>query len=425
MSPDRNSPFGFAGARAAKNLSSAGARSCASSMTKVATPFVSTAHYSLLFTLNHEHVDATKVNILNLQPPEIAAACARGDIDAANVWARTGKSVFFITRGIDQAVFMATRLVVMSPSPDRVAASLELDFAKTYFGGASARDIEASPEFIATRDRVRELVFANRRSAAAAAACATRPPQGCCLHRRRRGALVGAGGAGGSRAGDVPALAARRRARDRSVWSEGFQDATLPQHALASLGRVSAALVAAVLVGVPLEFAVNLSPTARGIVEPLLEIYRPIPPLAYLPLVIIWFGIGEFAKILVIFLGALPSLLIATDEGLRSVSADRVNAARSLGATRAQVVLRVWLPHALPNILTGARIGLGTGWATLIAAEPVATTRGLGFMIKGAADFLVTDVVILGILGIAALAIAMELGQRLLQRNLTPWQGRE
>jgi taurine transport system permease protein len=176
---------------------------------------------------------------------------------------------------------------------------------------------------------------------------------------------------------------------------------------------------------VSLGFAINLSPTARGIVEPLLEIYRPIPPLAYLPLVIIWFGIGEFAKILVIFLGILPSLLIATDEGLRSVSPDRVNAARSLGATRAQVVWRVWLPHALPNILTGARIGLGTGWATLVAAELVAATRGLGFMIKGAADFLVTDVVILGILVIAALAIAMELALRLLQRTLTPWQGRE
>jgi len=209
------------------------------------------------------------------------------------------------------------------------------------------------------------------------------------------------------------------------VSTDGFQDATLLQHLLASLGRVGAALAGAVVAGVVLGFAMTLDETARGIIEPLLEIYRPIPPLAYLPLVIIWFGIGEGAKILVIFLGILPSILIATHDGLRSVSQDRVNAARSLGATHMQVVTRVLLPHAAPSILTGTRIGLGTGWATLVAAELVAATRGLGFMIKGAADFLVTDVVILGILVIAFVAVAMEFGLRLLQRVLAPWQGHE
>jgi taurine transport system permease protein len=210
-----------------------------------------------------------------------------------------------------------------------------------------------------------------------------------------------------------------------AVWRDGFQDATLSQHLFASLGRVVAALAGAIVFGVILGFAMNLSETARGIVEPLLEFYRPIPPLAYLPLVIIWFGIGEFAKILVIFLGILPSVLIATNDGLKSISRDMVNAARSLGASRLQVVLLVLLPYALPSILTGTRIGLGTGWATLVAAELVAATQGLGFMIKGAADFLVTDVVILGILVIAAAAIVMELGLRLVQRTLAPWQGHQ
>lgn len=210
-----------------------------------------------------------------------------------------------------------------------------------------------------------------------------------------------------------------------AVWSDGFQDATLWQHLSASLGRVTAALGAAVVLGVVLGFAIDLSETARGVIEPLLEFYRPIPPLAYLPLVIIWFGIGELAKILVIFLGILPSIVIATHNGLTSVPRDTVNAARSLGATRLQVVLLVLLPHALPSILTGTRIGLGTGWATLVAAELVAATQGLGFMIKGAADFLVTDVVILGILVIAAVAIVMELVLRLIQRTLAPWQGHQ
>ncbi len=210
-----------------------------------------------------------------------------------------------------------------------------------------------------------------------------------------------------------------------AVWRDGFQDATLSQHLLASLSRVLAALVAAIVAGVALGFAMNLSETARGIIGPLLEFYRPIPPLAYLPLVIIWFGIGEFAKILVIFLGILPSVLIATNDGLKSVSRDMINAARSLGATRLQVVLLVLLPHALPSILTGTRIGLGTGWATLVAAELVAATQGLGFMIKGAADFLVTDVVILGILVIAAAAVVMELALRLIQRAVAPWHGHQ
>lgn len=210
-----------------------------------------------------------------------------------------------------------------------------------------------------------------------------------------------------------------------SVWTGGFEGATLPAHLAASLTRVLIALFFATAAGVGIGFAMNLSATARGIFEPIVEFYRPIPPLAYLPLVIIWCGIGEFAKILVIFLGILPSIVIATADGLRSVSQDRINAARSLGASRGQVVGLVLLPHALPAILTGVRIGLGTGWATLVAAELIAATEGLGFMIKGAADFLVTDVVILGILVIAAASIGMEFALRRLQAVLVPWQGRD
>ena len=209
------------------------------------------------------------------------------------------------------------------------------------------------------------------------------------------------------------------------VATDGFQGATLWDHLWSSVMRVSVALAAAVVTGVALGFAAVLSRTAGGIIEPILELYRPIPPLAYLPLVIIWCGIGEFAKIFVIYLGILPSIIIATGEALRSISADKVDAARALGATRLQVVTLVLFPHALPGILTGTRIGLGTGWATLVAAELVAATQGLGFMIKGAADFLVTDVVILGILVIAAAAIVMDLCLRGLGRLLSPWQGHE
>ncbi|MER8436561.1 ABC transporter permease subunit [Mesorhizobium sp. M1312] len=210
-----------------------------------------------------------------------------------------------------------------------------------------------------------------------------------------------------------------------AIARDGFVDATLVQHIVASLGRVSAALVAAVIIGVPVGLAIGISVIGRGIFDPLLEFLRPIPPLAYLPLVIIWFGIGEPSKILVIAIAMLAPVALSTASGVRGVSQERVNAARSLGATRAQVIRHVILPSALPSILTGLRIALGAGWSTLVAAELVAATRGLGFMIQSAAQFLVTDVVVMGILVIAAIAFVLEFIIRRLERALVPWAGRE
>jgi len=209
------------------------------------------------------------------------------------------------------------------------------------------------------------------------------------------------------------------------VISDGFVDATLAQHIAASLWRVFAALIAAIIVGVPVGLAIGISTIGRGIFDPLLEFLRPIPPLAYLPLVIIWFGIGEPSKILVIAIAMLAPVALSTASGVRGVSQERINAARSLGATRLQVIRHVILPSALPAILTGLRIALGAGWSTLVAAELVAATRGLGFMIQSAAQFLVTDVVVMGILVIAAIAFVLEFIIRRIERQLVPWAGRE
>ncbi len=209
------------------------------------------------------------------------------------------------------------------------------------------------------------------------------------------------------------------------VASQGFVDATLLQHLVASLGRVFAALVAATLVGIPVGLAIGTSRIGRGIFDPVLEFLRPIPPLAYLPLIIIWFGIGEEAKVLVIAIAMVAPIALSTASGVRNVQQDRISAARSLGASRRQVIRFVVLPSALPSILTGLRIALGAGWTTLVAAELVAATRGLGFMIQSAAQFLVTDVVVMGIFVIAAVAFVLEFGLRRLERRLVPWAGRE
>ncbi len=205
--------------------------------------------------------------------------------------------------------------------------------------------------------------------------------------------------------------------------AQGFMDATLWQHLAASLTRIVIALLAAVLIGVPVGILMGLSETARGILDPLIELYRPVPPLAYLPLMVIWFGIGETSKILLIYLAIFAPVAMSALAGVKSAQQVRLRAARSLGANRWQVLWYVVLPGALPEILTGLRIGLGVGWSTLVAAELIAATRGLGFMVQSAGEFLATDVVLAGIAVIALIAFTLELGLRALQRRLTPWHG--
>ncbi|MGU3399710.1 ABC transporter permease subunit [Brucellaceae bacterium D45D] len=210
-----------------------------------------------------------------------------------------------------------------------------------------------------------------------------------------------------------------------TVAQNGFVDATLAQHLGASLARVFAALVVSIVVAVPVGLAIGLSRVGRGILDPILEFLRPIPPLAYLPLIVIWFGIGELSKVLVIFLAMLAPIALSTASGVRSVSQERLNAARAFDASRWQLARYVVIPHTLPSIFTGVRIALGAGWTTLVAAELVAATRGLGFMIQSAAQFLVTDVVIMGIIVIAVIAFALELILRKAEAILIPWAGRD
>lgn len=171
----------------------------------------------------------------------------------------------------------------------------------------------------------------------------------------------------------------------------------------ASLTRIVIALLAAVLIGVPVGIAMGLNSTVRGILDPLIELYRPVPPLAYLPLMVIWFGIGETSKILLIYGDFRAGSHVGAGRGKkRAAGAD----SRCPFAWRqpAQVLWLVILPGALPEILTGLRIGLGVGWSTLVAAELIAATRGLGFMVQSAGEFLATDVVLAGIAVIAIIA---------------------
>ncbi len=208
------------------------------------------------------------------------------------------------------------------------------------------------------------------------------------------------------------------------VLQNGFTGAPLWEHIWISTARVFGAFLLACVIGVPLGLAMGMSPVIRGIVDPPIEFYRPIPPLAYLPLMIIWFGIGETSKVLLIFLSVFAPVALGARAGVRSAAIEQIHAAYSFGATRWQVLRQVILPAALPEILTAMRIGIGFGWTTLVAAEMVAATKGIGYMVLSASQFLQTPTVIMGIIIIAAIAYAFDMLMRYVERRLVPWKGK-
>lgn len=209
-----------------------------------------------------------------------------------------------------------------------------------------------------------------------------------------------------------------------TILQTGYTGAPLWLHVLVSAARVFAAFALACLIGIPLGLAMGMSPVMRGLFDPFLEFYRPIPPLAYLPLMIIWFGIGETSKVLLIFLAVLAPVTLGARAGVRSVAIEQIHAAYSLGATRAQVLREVVMRAALPEILTALRIGVGFGWTTLVAAEMVASTQGLGYMVLSASQFLQTSTVLVGIILIGLIAWVFDLAMRALERRIVPWKGR-
>jgi taurine transport system permease protein len=217
--------------------------------------------------------------------------------------------------------------------------------------------------------------------------------------------------------------------RPEAIWSAFQQSAagdidghTLWGHFAASVARVFTAF--ALAVAVPVGLSMGVSRIARGIFDPPIEFYRPLPPLAYLPLMVIWFGIGETSKIILLFLAIFAPVALAARAGVRSVSQEQIQAARSMGASPWQVVLHVIAPGALPEILVGLRIGMGVGWTTLVAAEMVAADAGLGKMVFNAANFLRTDVVMLGTIVIGIVAFAFEMLMRWVEKRAAPWKGK-
>jgi taurine transport system permease protein len=209
------------------------------------------------------------------------------------------------------------------------------------------------------------------------------------------------------------------------AWNGDLQGGLpLLEHFRQSMIRVFGAFALAVVTAVPIGVLMGVSRVARGVFDPPIEFYRPLPPLAYLPLIVIWFGIDETSKIILIFLACFAPLAMSAQAGVKSVTIEQINAVYSMGASRWQVIRHVVLPAALPEILTGMRIAIGFGWTTLVAAEMVAATAGLGQMVLNASNFLRTDVVIMGIILIGLIAYGFDMLMRRLETWLVPWKGR-
>ncbi|RBW49351.1 taurine ABC transporter permease [Marinobacter sp. F3R11] len=208
------------------------------------------------------------------------------------------------------------------------------------------------------------------------------------------------------------------------ILTDGFAGASLLEHTGWSMYRVFGAFALAMVTAIPIGILMGVNRVARGLFDPIIEFYRPLPPLAYLPLVIIWLGIGEVSKIVLIYMAIFAPMALSARAGVRSVAIEQIHAAYSMGASRWQVIRYIILKSALPEILTGMRIGVGFGWTTLVAAEMVAAQAGLGFMVLNAAEFLVTDVVIMGIVVIGIIAYLFDMLMRYAERKLVPWKGK-
>ena len=201
-----------------------------------------------------------------------------------------------------------------------------------------------------------------------------------------------------------------------------LRDGSLLRHVSASLLRVLEGFFLALLTAVPLGIAMGVSPVVRGTAEPLIELLRPIPPIALIPLAILWFGIGELSKVLIIAYGAFFPILLNTLAGFGEVDRVHVRAAQALGAKRHHIFRDVVLRSAFPFIVVGARVGMGMAFIVLVAAELIASSAGLGFMITDARYSFRTDQMFLGMAMIGILGLALNKALLETERRLLKWK---
>lgn len=198
----------------------------------------------------------------------------------------------------------------------------------------------------------------------------------------------------------------------------------LQKDILASLGRVLTGFLIGSALAIPVGFLMGWYTVARGLFEPWIQFFRTIPPLALLPLVLVLMGIGELPKVFVIFLAAFLACVISTYQGVVGVDKTLINAARVLGAKDGRIFARVVVPASTPFILVGMRVGLGSAWATLVAAELLAAQAGLGYRMQQAQLYYDLATIFVDIIAIGILGLVMDRLLLLAETKLTGWQER-
>ena len=206
--------------------------------------------------------------------------------------------------------------------------------------------------------------------------------------------------------------------------ANGYADKPASTHILASVYRTFVGLISGIFLGVPVGLVIGYYRTANAMLGPLFSFIRPVPPIAFIPLVILYFGIGEFPKILLIGMAAFWYIVLNTSNGVRSVPVDLIRAAQILGVRQHQLVLRVIFPAALPYVMTGVKTATALSWACVVAAELVAALAGLGYMIMDAATFFRIPFVYLGIFLVGVIGLMLEILTNVLERRLLHWLGR-
>ncbi len=201
-----------------------------------------------------------------------------------------------------------------------------------------------------------------------------------------------------------------------------LNDGTLTHNLAVSLVRAGVGLGLAIVIGVSLALVAGLSRIGEDLVDAPIQMLRTIPVLALVPMFILWFGIGEMPKILLVTLGATFPIYLNLYKGIRAIDPKLLEAARTLGLTHGETVRHVILPGALPDLLVGLRFSVGISWLMLVVAEQVNANAGIGHMMMDAEDFLRTDIILVGMLVYALFGLASDQGVRLLERRLLVWR---
>ena len=207
-----------------------------------------------------------------------------------------------------------------------------------------------------------------------------------------------------------------------ATFADMLRDGTLVRHVAASMERVLVGFLLAALVGLLLGVLLGWFRSLSDFVKPVVEALRPIPPIAWTPIAILWFGIGNAPSYFLVFVGAVFPVFVSSFSAVRNIERTQINAALCLGASPRMVIFDVLIPASLPVIFPGLRIALGVGWMCVVAAELIAAQSGLGYMIQQSRLLLQTAQVVTGMITIGIIGFAMNALMTVLERRLIPWQ---